>query len=426
VAGLAVAWHAAQQQRPVTVWEREQQPGGLARTFEHQGQLFDAGAHRLHAHQASFVHQLQQDLGLQLHSVRAPSGIRERGRTFAFPPRPGQMLLSQGALGIPTLLLDLLVSRLGRSRAGDLEAALRRRFGRRLSERFLLPYNQKLWGSPPSQLAASAATRRLAGLSLPRMLGEALGLMEPEHLEGSFLYPEAGIGQLADALAAALPAGSLRLGSEVTTLDCSQGRIVGLHVHGTRPIRVEGPVVSTIPLPRLVQALGANMDPAAQDAARGLRYRHLRLVFLRLAQASVSSHATLYFPEPGVCFTRVSEPRNRSAAMAPPGETGLLAEVACDPGDPIHRLPDEILARRVIDDLAAVGLVRPQRLLSWSHRRLPCAYPVPALDAPERLARIKQALAPLENLAWLGRTGAFAYEHLHHQLKHAASRRPSL
>ena len=67
-------------------------------------------------------------------------------------------------------------------------------------------------------------------------------------------------------------------------------------------------------------------DPSDPDDLR-LRFRHVRIVFLRLGVPRHSRNATIYLPDPRLAVSRISEPKNRSAAMAPAHETGLVAEV---------------------------------------------------------------------------------------------------
>ncbi len=416
VAGLALAWHFARLGGTADLWEARSWVGGLARSVEHQDHRFDTGAHRIHAQDGTTLSFLREDLGLRLHPVRIPSRIHDRGEHFTFPPRPAEMVMSRGLLAAPLILADWVSAGLRYDAGDDLDSNLRRRFGRRLAERFLLPYSEKLWGQPPAELAVEAATQRLAGVNPLRLLVEAVRLAAPSHMEGGFLYPERGIGQLAEALRTGLPSGRLHLRHLLRRLECRKGRITRLHFEDRPSREVAGTVISTIPLPALVRALGEALPSACHEAAAGLRYRALRLVYIRLDQPQVSEHATLYFPNPDLCFSRVSEPRNRSPHMAPPGETGLLVEVPCSEGTPLHEADDESLAARVEAQLRRTGLLGKGRLLSWTHCRLPQAYPVPTLDSPARLARIRAALDGIQNLRCLGRTGCFAYEHLHHQL----------
>jgi hypothetical protein len=45
-----------------------------------------------------------------------------------------------------------------------------------------------------------------------------------------------------------------------------------------------------------------------------------------------------------LCVSRLYEPKNRSAAMAPTDDTSLVVEVPCFADDPVHRMAPEALA----------------------------------------------------------------------------------
>jgi hypothetical protein len=69
-----------------------------------------------------------------------------------------------------------------------------------------------------------------------------------------------------------------------------------------------------------------------------LRYRQIRLIFLRLRRPRVSAYASVYIPDPALCVSRLYEPKNRSAAMAPADETSLVVEVPCFADDAVYRI----------------------------------------------------------------------------------------
>lgn len=423
-AGLAVAWYAHRQGRSVVVYEKAAGVGGMVRTLSHRGHRFDTGAHRFHHRDAGATRLLETELGLSLHPVSSPSRIHDRGRTYAFPPRPLEMLTSEGLAGIAPLAVDQVRARLHRGPIRTFEDHALRRYGKRLSRRFLLPYTEKLWGLPARQLSSRVATGRLSGLTATALLLEILrpSTQTPRHLDGAFLYPRGGIGDITRALADALPPGSIRTNRAVHRLQVRGGRVVEIHFSRGSSVPVTGPVVSTLPLPHLARALESALPPSLGPDVGELRYRSLRLVFLALDQPRVGSEATLYFPDRRLCFTRVSEPRNRSAALAPPGETGLLAEVPCFAGDSLDRLPDGVLRDRVVRDLAGVGLLDSARIRSWTTLRLPHAYPVQDLRAERRARRLREACRQRAGIRVLGRTGTFVYGHVHEQMAEARDR----
>jgi protoporphyrinogen oxidase len=418
-AGLAVAFYAHRAGIPFALYERSSAFGGLCRTFRCGEHLYDSGAHRFHDRDPEVTADVRSLLGEELVRVRAPSQIYDRGRFVDFPPTPLGLVFSAGLRGAGRLGAEIIGARLkGSARCESFEDFAVSQFGPSLARRFLLDYSEKLWGLPAAQLSPDIATRRLQGMTVRSLLTEMiLPGRKAKHIDGEFLYPLRGYGRIIDGLVGSLPAAALHAGQEVTGLVCDDGTVRHIRLADGGSIAVTGRVVSTLPLTRLVDLLTESLPPLAREAAARLRFRHLRLLFLRLAQASVSPNASIYVPDPHFCVSRLYEPRNRSAEMAPAGETSLVVEVPCFLGDRVQQLSDDALAGRVIDELASLGLVAPARVLEWRHHFLANAYPVYSLEYARLVPVIQQALSAISNLDTLGRGGRFFYSHLHDQMR---------
>ncbi len=419
-AGLAVAYYAQAAGLDFRLLERASQIGGHCRTLEFSGHRYDTGAHRFHDRDPEVTADVRALLGEELVTVEAPSQICHRGRRMDFPPSPAGWWRAAGPADAARTVAEVLRGRLFPRRELSFEDYVLNRYGRTLGGPLLLDYSEKLWGLPADQLAPDVATRRLAGLTLAAL---AIELFWPArkslHLDGAFLYPRSGYGAIVGALASSLSSAKLLVGHPVTGLELEGDRVVAIEVDGGLRFAVPGRLVSTLPVTLLVRLLGEALPKEARQAASGLRFRQVRLVFLRLAVESVSSNATFYLPERRYAVSRVAEPRNRSADLAPAGETALVAEVACGAGDDLATLDDAALARRVVAELEEAGLIEARWVVDWRHHRLDHAYPVYSLDYRERLSSVDAALARFTNLDRLGRGGRFWYSHLHDQLRAA-------
>ena len=417
-AGLGVAFYAARARRPFALYERSGHFGGICRTFRLGEHRYDCGAHRFHDRDAAITADVRSLLGDDLQRVDAPNQVWDAGRFLDFPPTPLGLLRSTGLVEVGRLGLELVRERWRARPTRTLEDFAVSRFGPTLSRRILLNYSEKLWGLPASELSPDAATRRLQGLTLASLFSDlAFAHRKSAHLDGSFLYPRGGYGQICERIVASLPPASLHPHREIVRLDCHRGAVTRVTFAGGEAVVPEGRIVSTLPLPALVKLLGDALPPPAHRAAEALRFRQLRLVFLRLGRARVSRNASIYLPDHRFCVSRVCEPKNRSKAMAPAQETALVAEVPCFPDDPTSLLPDADLAARVTDELAEVGLLARSDVLEWRHHFVANAYPVYARGYADQVAIVRDALSRIVNVDTLGRAGIFFYSHLHDQLR---------
>ena len=419
-AGLGVAYYARRSGVPFALYEGSLELGGMCRTLSCGEHLYDRGAHRFHDRDPEITLDLLDLMGDELVRVNAPSAIRDDGRFVDFPPTPLNVMFAYGVREAGRICLDLVRSGLQRGRPlVTFEDFAVRRFGRTLARRILLNYSAKLWGLPTDQLSPDVATRRLQGMTLRSLLYEILFPgAKTEHVDGSFLYPRGGYGRIVEALAASLPPESLRVGCEVAALDLEGSRIARIRFRDGRIGAVRGRVVSTLPLSLLARMLGDALPAPAREAASRLRFRHVRLLFLRLGVPRLSRYASIYVPDPAFCVSRMYEPRNRSAAMAPAGETSLVVEAPCFEDDAVARLGPEQFRDRVVAELAALGLLEPGTVLDWRHHFVPNAYPVYAHGYEREVATVREALESVKNLDTLGRAGRFVYSHLHDQLRY--------
>jgi protoporphyrinogen oxidase len=126
-------------------------------------------------------------------------------------------------------------------------------------------YSEKLWGLPADQLSPDVATRRLGGMTLRSLLVE---LVRPHrkarHIDGAFLYPLGGYGELPAALAARLPPGAAHLEHEAAGFDVDRDRIVRVRFAGREAVEVGDRLVATLPLTILVRLLGRVVPEGAR------------------------------------------------------------------------------------------------------------------------------------------------------------------
>jgi protoporphyrinogen oxidase len=359
-------------------------------------------------------------MGDEMLSVDAPSMIWDRGRFVDFPPTPLNAIVSCGPIGALRIGVELLRAHLKPRECVSFEDFAVGQFGETLARRIVLNYSEKLWGLPASQLSPDIATRRLKGMTLRSLF---LELMFPSrkttHIDGVFLYPRGGYGRIVQNLESKLPQGSLRRANEIVGLRCEGGAIARIHFADGEVMAPRGGIVSTLPLTVLVKFLGDQISADAREAAARLRFRQIRLFFIRLKRPQLSANASIYIPDPEFCISRLYEPKNRSAAMAPPDETSVVVEVPCFLDDPIQRMPNEDLAERVTAELVALKLVNRAEIVEWKHHFLANAYPVYSTDYSRQVRIITDALAQISNLGTLGRAGLFSYGHMHDQLRMA-------
>ena len=415
-AGLAAAWELARGGARALVVEREEGTGGLCRTHERQGWRFDMGGHRFISADRDLLDRVLRLCGDDLLLAERRSEVALLGRTFRYPLELPDLLRNLPPGLAARALLSWLRARWrardpARSDPEDFEGWAVQRFGRVLYDLFLGPYTEKVWGVPGRELSSEWAPQRISLLDLGQVLR---GLVRPggertaRTCARQFLYPRLGMGQLFERVRAAAEAGGAEVwtGAVPEAFELEGGRIHAVRVRTREgPRRVEpGHVLSTIPLPRLLELLGG---PGPAPAALG--FRPVRFLNLGLARESALPVTWRYVGEGGLRAGRLQEPRRRSPWMAPPGTTSLMVEVPHAPGDEIDRASDEELLVRLTPELERLGVPLGSDVRLVFSVRAPEAYPVHLRGtAPARTAALARVDA-LTNLRTLGRQGAFRF-----------------
>jgi len=409
----------------VTVLEQRNTVGGNAASFQLDGIWADYGSHRLHpACDPEILKDLREVLGDDLLLRPRHGRIRLQGRWIHFPLKPldlGLHVPPRFSFGVAADIARKLLPRRPapvETFATILESAL----GRTICHEFYFPYAQKLWGLPPEKLATTQARRRVSANSIGKIFRKILsalpGLGSP--LTGKFFYPREGYGQISRRLAeAAQAAGAeFQFGARVMAIDREERRIVGVRYEkdGREHSIATSHVWSTLPITLMVKGLRPEAPPEILEAASGISYRGMILIYLILEQDRFTEYDAHYFPELEIPISRLSEPKNYHASTEPRGRTLLCAELPADPGSPEWALTDEELGRRLCEWLGATGLPVRAPVRRVEARRLRQAYPVYNMGYETHFTAMDRWLEQFEGLLTFGRQGLFAHDNTHHAL----------
>ena len=153
-------------------------------------------------------------------------------------------------------------------------------------------------------------------------------------------------------------------------------------------------LISTLPLPMLIRAMGEEAPAEIRRIASELRHAGLRCVNLGVARPHLSDKHWIDFPE-GTVFDRIFLQGNASPRCNPPGGFALTCEITYSPAKPLPAT-GAALTERCVRDCIRVGLLdASDALLTTNHVDLPYAY---VTEDRERVARIRDWLAQFDIL----------------------------
>ena len=423
-AGLELAEHGA---RPLLV-EREAQVGGLCRTWRHGPHAVDLSIHRLQSDEAGLAQgagrpqRLAELFAGQLHRVpRKTIHLALEGRRLPYPLRASS-LARLPRTRLARAAAEILRLRLVRppSRGRNYREWLEEHLGKELYRWITGPLMEKQWGVPGEALDPELATTRRLSVSWADLLAglPLVGRLFTRGIPVDFLYGRHGVGGLMELLAQRLRdrGGNLCLGHYPTTVEHRAGRITRLLLHGQTTALPVSRLVSTIPLPALVELLRPRPPAEILHIARRLRFRDMMVVALVLDRERVSRDHVTYYPERRFPFSRTFESKNASPYMSPPHSTVLGLELAVDAGDERWLAEDDDLISEMAGFGPQVGF-DPKELRGGFVFRVPEAYPLYELGHRHRANQVLGWLhRHLGNLFVVGRNGLFRLDNMNHAL----------
>lgn len=426
--GLAAAYEMSKHGACVSVLERMDQVGGLARTVSRDGCLYDIGPHRFFTKNEEinqlFIDVVAEDI---VHVPRL-TRIFYNNNFFDYPLTPLNALFGVGVNNAAAIFCSYLFIKLRQQlqprTPENFEQWVTNQFGSRLFETFFKTYTEKVWGIPCSQIGAEWAGQRIKGLSLSTAIWNALfksNNKSVKSLVDEFLYPQLGAGQFYQKMADIIEArgNTIKTGRRVVKI-----RREGLHVHSlvvedgfgrTEELRARD-YMSSAPLTELVEMMSPAPPDEVLQACKHLRYRDHLSVNLKL-KGSPFPDNWIYVHSKRVNMARIANYRNFSPAMAQDETISpLTVEYFTFKGDAVWSKSDAELVSLATSELQSMNLARNDDVISGFVVRSEKAYPVIDVNFNQHIDIIKSWLNGFDNLLPVGRSGMFKYNNQDHAL----------
>jgi protoporphyrinogen oxidase len=396
--GLVVASRCRKHQ--CEVLELDGAPGGHCRSLVEDGYTFDLGGpHIMFSHNKEILRLMYEQLGENAAERRRNNRIWYKGRFVKYPFENGLYDLA------PQERFECLYHYLNNDYPPptNFKEWIYHNFGKGIAEKYLIPYNEKIWNVPAEQMATDWVEGRVPRPPAEDVIKAAVGVETEGYTHQLYFgYPKVG-GIEALPLSFARECADITLNFRVTRVWRDKAQ---WHVSDGRNIRDYDRLVSTIPIQDLFNALPDVPKRLSADL-QGLRYNSLVTVMLG-AVGDSPSYTALYVPEASLPFHRLSFPLSFTDYGAPAGHKAITAEITTNTGDGLHELTNEELSRQVIEGLETMELVRPSEVRFVKVHRTRYAYVVRTFDYRERLGRALDYLKDL-GIVSVGRNAQFEY-----------------
>jgi len=394
ISGLSFLNWLSPELRDFMVFEGEGEIGGYCRTVEKGGFVWDYSGHFFHFKHRDIERYLVERMpGQAILKVDKVSWIRHGDRYIDFPFQKNIHQLPQDEL--VECLYDLFF-RPASGAPANFKDMLYQKLGRGIAERFLVPYNEKLYATDLATLDVDAMGRFFPHADIADIIRNFKAADNASY-NAHFTYPAGGAIQYVKALARDLDAGRIALSEKVVGLDL-KARVAT--TSKGRTIKYEQ-VISSAPFPALLGMTGLSWDPTKYTANKVLVFN------LGFDRKGPSEPHWIYYAAKDLVFYRVGFYDNIFATprMSLYVEIGMPAS----PTDAQLSAADiEAYRVRVLADLVKVGLVTDHQLVASHSVLLDPAY-VHITKASQADVAAKKAILATAGVHSIGRYGSWTY-----------------
>ncbi len=389
ISGLTAAATLGKSHRSLLI-ERDAEIGGYCKTVKKDGFTWDYSGHFFHfKHQHIEAWLLERMAGQNIRRVEKKSFIHYGDRRIDFPFQKNIHQLPQDEFIECLHALYFAQTSPDKSEPKNFKAMLYGRFGKAIAEKFLVPYNEKLYATDLSTLDVNAMGRFFPQANLSDII-DNMRRQDNRSYNSTFTYPEGGAFEYVRAIASEVDPDTIRLNESLLKLDI-EGR-VATTTKGTYRYQQ---LISSIPFPALLRAMGEPVDEAL------FSYNQVLVFNLGFDRKGEDTAHWVYFPQRDVPFYRVGYYDNifETPRMSLYVELGFQAGAKIDLAQ---------CKQQVMDGLRKVGVVTDQRLVAEHAVVMSPAYVHVTEASMRKVAGVRERLKA-KGVHSIGRYGGWTY-----------------
>ena len=389
---LLTGAQAKGQKAPETIiLEADSEPGGYCKTIKQDGFVWDYSGHFFHfKHPEIEAWLLERMDKSQVRRVEKRSYIHTDGQTLDFPFQKNIHQLPKEDF------IDCLVELYFKDEnypadetSPSFEKMLYQKFGKGIAERFLIPYNEKLYACDLNELDVDAMGRFFPYADIKdiiRNMKEA----DNKSYNATFTYPKGGAIEYVNAFLSEVPEKMISYNERLLKIDLEKK----IATTDKRDIAF-GHLVSSAPLNRLLQMTALEHD---EDA---FSWNQVLVFNLGFDKKGPTDPHWVYFPDRKCRFYRVGFYDN----IHDGDRMSLYVEIGAKHGE---ALDVEAEKTRVLGDLKAEGIIKDHELVSWHTVTMNPAYVHITKASLAETARTK-AILEEAGVYPVGRYGGWTY-----------------
>lgn len=396
-AGISGLTYANFTSNNFLILEKEDHTGGLCNTIFQDGFVWDYSGHFFHFQNEDIAKFISDRIDQsQLIKVDKCTKIRYKDRLIDFPFQKNIHQLSKNEF--IECLCDLFEET--PTNITSFKSMLYAKFGKSIAEKFLIPYNTKLYATDLDNLDSDAMGRFFPYANKEEIIKNFRNSRN-ESYNGSFLYHKGGAIEYIRALERDIPTEHISLNEKVINIDLKHHK-----VFTDKRIITYDNLISSIPLPKLLDLCNISYN---KDVLTWNKVLVFNLGFDK--NGNDTTNHWIYFPEDKYCFYRVGFYSN----IISNERMSLYVEIGLNPDEFID--VDEMLTK-TLNGLRKAEIINDENLISWHYVFMNPAYVHISQDGMKEVNQQKHQLTKY-NVFSIGRYGSWNYSSIEDNMKEA-------
>jgi len=387
-AGVTGLSYANFTKNDYVILEMDSEIGGYCKTIKQDGFVWDYSGHFFHFNDEKIKSYIFERMDKQeIFTVEKKTQIYYKDTYIDFPFQKNIHQLPKDEF------IDCLYDLYHRPDVEEntFKDMLLSKFGQAISDKFLIPYNEKLYACDLDTLDKDAMGRFFPYADIEDIV-ENFKKQSVESYNSSFVYPEGGAIEYVKALAKEVADEKIILNNSVIGIDI-ENKIVTTTSGDTFSY---DNLITTMPFNKLLQLVQLDNKIDVYTSNQVLVFN------LGFDSGAPTENHWIYYPSKEYIFYRIGLYNN----IFDSNRMSLYVEIGQQSGESIE--DEEVLLSKVLADLKRVGIVTNQNLVSHAFLVMDPAY-VHVNEASDSDMKEKMALLNKKDIYSVGRYGAWRY-----------------
>lgn len=396
-AGITGLSYAAYTKNDYLIVEKDSTPGGYCRTIKQDGFVWDYSGHFFHFQDEEIKSDVMGNIPEEhILSVTKHTQIKYKESMIDYPFQKNIHQLPKDEF--IDCLYDLF--RNTHTSEATFKQMLFKKFGESIANKFLIPYNEKLYACDLDTLDVDAMGRFFPYADKEEIIANFRPSVENSY-NAKFLYPKGGAVEYVESICKNVDQSKILYNEYILAVDIDN-KVVQTN---KREIRYDN-LISTIPFPQLLKLTGIKYNSSLYTCNKVLVFN---IGFNKKGRDIVNNW--IYYPENKYSFYRVGCYDNIYAS----DRLSVYVELGFKENDEIDVAAEY---EKVLLDLKEAGLISDHKVVSYCTLIMNPAY-VHITSEMEDDKKQKMELLSQDDIYSIGRYGSWIYCSIEDNIKQA-------